>query len=170
MGTFTNNHDEMGQLKHFCEKSFQCQDQVMEYLALCMADILTEPQADRLGNILEEASSNPLLSFWIDEVDHVIAHRKDLIDAEYVEKQQAALRKKIRTFSEIEALVFNLKASIRQVRDVMDNLHNQAADPAFVESLQECLKKEGVYDGSVDGEFGQYTQQALEKLEGAMLR
>lgn len=165
MGTFTNSYDEMDQLNHFREKTLQYHDQIMEYLTLCMADILTEPQADRLGAILEEASKNPLLSFWIDEVDHVVAHQKDLIDADYVEKQQAALRKKIRTFSEIEILVFNLKASIKKAREVMDSLQNHATNPEFVESLQECLKKEGVYEGSVDGKFGQFTQQALEKLE-----
>jgi hypothetical protein len=164
MGTFTS-YDEMDQLKHFHEKSLQYQPQIMEYLALSMADTLAEPQADRLGAILDEASENPLLSFWIDEVDHIVAHQKDMVSASYVEKQQTALRRKMRTFCEIEALVSSLKASIKHLREVMDNLHDNATDPEFVESLQECLRKEGVYNGSVDGQFGQYTQQALEKLE-----
>lgn len=66
-----------------------------EYAKLAALPFLSEPEADRLGEILAIASDCEILSFWIVEVDHVLGHHLDLLDEddrESYKDQQALLR------------------------------------------------------------------------------
>jgi hypothetical protein len=67
----------------------------LEYANLAALAKLSEPQADRLEEILEKADDNKVLNFWITEVDHFLAHYLGLLDEDDRESyrdQQALLR------------------------------------------------------------------------------
>lgn len=71
---------------------------VREYAKLSVLDRLTEQEAERLGEILETSTSDGILGFWIDEVDHFVGHYLKLLDEKsrnsYAD-QQALLREHI---------------------------------------------------------------------------
>jgi hypothetical protein len=55
---------------------------VLEYGELAIRFQLTTEEADRLGEILELATSSEALSFWITEVDHIIGHLCNVLGAD----------------------------------------------------------------------------------------
>ena len=66
-----------------------------EYGRLAAIRNPSEAEADRLGEILEMASQDCLLSFWIEEADHLLGHDLGLLDEhdrESYQDQQALLR------------------------------------------------------------------------------
>lgn len=67
----------------------------LEYANLAALPNPSEQQANRLGEILEEAVENEILSFWITEIDHFLGHYLDLLDdnsRESYQDQQALIR------------------------------------------------------------------------------
>lgn len=68
---------------------------VLEYAKLAIQPSLTDPEADRLGEILEMATENPTLNFWITELEHLVSHHVRLLnedDRESYKDQQAMMR------------------------------------------------------------------------------
>ncbi|TVQ21688.1 MAG: peptidoglycan-binding protein [Leptolyngbya sp. DLM2.Bin15] len=169
MGTLTDNQIP-DSLEQFQEKSLNHRSNIIEYFTLSLLDVLTEPQAERLEAILDEATQDTLLSFWIDEVDHIVAHKLNLIDSEFINHQQTALLRKMRNpSSEMEGLVKGLKHSVDQMRcsiqQVLSYVKQENCSQESVQTLQSYLKHEGIYAGEVDGQFGSQTEKALEQLD-----
>lgn len=52
----------------------------LEYGDLASRQELVEADVDRMKYILTQASNDPVLNFWIDEIDHCLAHQLDLLD------------------------------------------------------------------------------------------
>lgn len=168
MGTLTDNQFP-DSLERFRAKSLDLRSKVIEYFTLSLLDVLTEPQAERLEAILDEATQDSLLSFWIDEVDHVVAHKLNLIDSTFIDQQQTALLRKMRNFSDMENLVKGLKDSVDQMRcsiqQVLSYVKQENCTQESVQTLQSYLKHQGIYAGEVDGQFGSQTEKALEQLD-----
>jgi hypothetical protein len=68
---------------------------IREYYQLRSLPNLSEQQEDRVGEILELATTNRVVDFWITEVDHALGHRLGLLDEscrQSYQNQQALLR------------------------------------------------------------------------------
>ena len=68
---------------------------IREYYRLRSLPNLSEQQADRIGEILELATTNRDVDFWITEVDHALGHHLGLLDEscrQSYQNQQALLR------------------------------------------------------------------------------
>lgn len=72
----------------------------LEYATLAALVNPSKQQADHLGEILEESNNNPILNFWMIEVDHFLGHHLGLLDEDDRESyrdQQALLREYVST-------------------------------------------------------------------------
>lgn len=126
---------------------------ISEYCQLSVLKAMTDAQADRMTEILEKAETDSLLSFLIDEADHIIGHELDLIDVEEMQEEQGSLRQTIdQTW--VDWL-------IRQGR-----LENASQVPVtMLKRAQARLKNQGFYKGEVDGIYGDETRKAFQQLE-----
>jgi hypothetical protein len=128
-------------------------DIIMEYLHLAVLETLTEPQADRMEQILENAESDSILAFLIDEADHIIGHELDLIDSDRIAAQQETLQQKLdKTWVQ---LIISRSRLDRYAQLPKETL----------EDAQQQLQKRGLYDGPIDGQCGEETKAAFRKLE-----
>jgi hypothetical protein len=67
---------------------------VLEYGELSTREHLLEDEADRMAEILLLATNDPLLDFWLSEIDYCLGHHLGLLDDEdrnYYRNQQALL-------------------------------------------------------------------------------
>ena len=134
-----------------------CQDYlrniVSEYFTLSVLDRLTEEQANRTADILNQAETDPLLSFLLDEADHAVGHLLNLINVEETRAEQAVLRRAIDrnwiTWSVTKARVEN----------------NSLVPQYALKQAQASLKKQGLYQAEVDGVCGEKTRAAFQQLE-----
>ncbi|MGF1524985.1 MAG: peptidoglycan-binding protein [Leptolyngbyaceae cyanobacterium] len=117
---------------------------VLEYCLLALQESLTETEQDRMGEIYDMAIADPVLSFWLEEGDHLVAHHLDLVDEAFVKQQQDGLRRSIR-------------------RSQIDSLWRDLQSTAKV--LQAYLQCQGFYQGSIDGILGPSTQKAMRRLQ-----
>ncbi|NEP61644.1 MAG: peptidoglycan-binding protein [Symploca sp. SIO2G7] len=102
---------------------------------------------EHLDHILATAESDPLLSFLLDEADHMLAHLRNFIDDGDIFYQQQQLQTRLNSawFSQAFAdLTYRLQTSQRK-------------------SLQHYLKQAGFYQGSIDGVMGQATRSAMKQ-------
>jgi hypothetical protein len=67
----------------------------LEYSELASLPELSEAQADRMEFILIEASNDPALSFWVNEIDHCLGHQLGIADREIDLHQYSLLQKKL---------------------------------------------------------------------------
>ena len=65
---------------------------IQEYFQLALLPQLSQSQAQRMSEIMEMAESSEILSFWLNEADHLIGHKLNLIDEDECKNQQARLR------------------------------------------------------------------------------
>lgn len=112
---------------------------VYEYCALAVKCTLTDEAADRMVEILQKAESEPLLSFLIDEADHLVAHELGLIDGLMINQQQAKLKQRIEA-NWVDQLLLDVQLHPRK--------------------LQQFLKDQGLYEGAIDGICGPATENA----------
>jgi hypothetical protein len=76
---------------------------VLEYGALASRPELSETEADRMDYILIEASNNPLLALWLDQIDYCLGYRLGLMDETsqtYFKNRQAQLGEHLGVFLE----------------------------------------------------------------------
>jgi hypothetical protein len=76
---------------------------VLEYGALASRPELSEAEADRMDYILIEASNNPLLALWLDQIDYCLGYRLGLMDETsqtYFKNRQAQLGEHLGVFLE----------------------------------------------------------------------
>lgn len=106
---------------------------VLEYCQLALQPTLNDAEQDRMADILNEATQDAVLGFWLEEADHLVAHHLGLIDADFIQEQQDRFRY-LRLWQDLESRT---------------------------KVLQVYLHRQGVYQGSIDGVMGPSTQQAL---------
>jgi hypothetical protein len=65
---------------------------IQEYFQLALLQQLSQSQAQRMSEIMEMVQSSEILGFWLNEADHLIGHKLNLIDENECKNQQARLR------------------------------------------------------------------------------
>jgi len=103
---------------------------VQEYTELALLPELSEADADRMYAILVQAGNDPLLSFWLDEMDHCIGHRLSLMDEESQKqyKEQQSLLSHLLLEGYLEQHVDNLPAIAfpsEKLAEVTTSLHSE---------------------------------------------
>jgi len=129
-----------------------------EYYRLSLRPWPSNADGDRLSAILQMAESDRLLSFIIDETDHILGHELGLIDLTAIRDQQDHLR-------------HALDGSwVNQIVQESCDRHGARVPKASLEQAQVRLKQEGLYKGAIDGDYGPATQQAFDSLRQALTR
>ena len=124
-----------------------------EYFTLSILEKLTEQQADRIVEILQKAETDNLLSFLIDEADHVIGHMLGLIDVKKTHTEQDKLRQMI----DHNWITWSLTKI---------NAYGSSSVPEdTVKQAQVCLKEKGLYAAAIDGVCGEKMKEAFQQLE-----
>lgn len=141
--TFDDGIPDLG-LSALLVKAEHYKEMLLEYCELALKPSLTDTEQDRMAAILEQGAEDPVLGFWLDEGDHLVAHRLDLIDENLIKTQQDKFRSSLRQ-NWIEALWHDLQSSTKV--------------------LQAYLQCQGVYQGSIDGVMGPSTQDAIRRLK-----
>lgn len=130
---------------------------VREYCKLASRRRLSEPETERLTQILKLAESDSHLDFWLNEADHFLAHELNLINDESIytcENQQARLREYLDSaLAREEGSQFSKK--------LKPNLSTS------YEKLQQNLKERGFDPGPVDGILGPRTHSAILNFQKA---
>jgi hypothetical protein len=75
----------------------------LEYGDLSMRPALSESEVDRVKHILTQASNDPILNFWIDQIDYCLGYQLGLMDPE----SQADYRTQQVILSNQLAVLFN---------------------------------------------------------------
>jgi hypothetical protein len=65
---------------------------IQEYFQLALLQKFSRSQAQRMSEIMEMIQSSEILCFWVNEADHLIGHKLNLIDENECKNQQARLR------------------------------------------------------------------------------
>jgi hypothetical protein len=121
---------------------------LQEYYQLCSRTTLNDLEADRIQMILNDAQADPLLSFLIDEADHMLAHQHHLIDDSFIVEQQEHLKNSLDQVW-VEELLVDAKVRYKD---------SQRKD------IQHFLREKGFYKGSIDGDCGPKTQAAFKEF------
>lgn len=119
---------------------------LIDYCTLALQPSLSTTDEDRLGEILAQAVDDPLLSFWVEEVDGWVGEQLDLLSEDALKQQQNKLKRIIG-------------------QTWVDTLWNDLQHRT--KALQAYLKRVGVYSGAIDGVMGPTTQHAIESLKTA---
>ncbi|MEM9905019.1 MAG: peptidoglycan-binding domain-containing protein [Cyanobacteria bacterium P01_D01_bin.44] len=125
--------------------AIQYRDIVKEYCEISAKLTLNDADADRIAEILGEACDDAMLSFLIDEADHMLAHWHHLIDDAEISQTQQKLQQ---SFDQVWLEQLLLDISTRM----------QASQR---KTLQLRLKNLGFYTGPIDGIVGPQTEAAL---------
>ena len=125
----------------------QHRDLIQTYCQLSIKPALNDRDTEHLDAILATAETDPLISFLIDEADHMLAHLYGLIDENDITDQQQKLQTCLS------------EAWLNQAfQDLAHRLQTSQC-----KNLQQHLKEEGFYTGGIDGVMGQSTQAAMKK-------
>jgi hypothetical protein len=132
-------------------------DIVREYCQLAVRRNLSDPEADRLEQILTLAEFDGYLDFWINEADHFLAHELNLTDEESIydcDNQQAKLREYLENepANEVDSKLFQALKQRLQTAS---------------KELQQHLKNRGFDPGPIDGVLGPRTQSAIVSFQKA---
>ena len=120
---------------------------IYTYCQLSAQPHLSDTDTERLDAILAIAQTDPLISFLIDEADHMLAHLYGLVDENDIAQQQQKLQTCLS------------EAWLDQAfQDLTHRLQNSQC-----KNLQQYLKTEGFYNGAIDGVMGQSTRAAIEQ-------
>ena len=94
MGT-PSDEQPMSDIEILVQQSLKYTEIIHEYCSLASVRSLTQPQANRLEEILKKAQSDPWLDFLIDEADHIVAHQLGFINKPFIKYQQNELKNSI---------------------------------------------------------------------------
>lgn len=120
---------------------------ILSYCQLSMQSQLSDYDAEQLDAILTAAQTDPLLSFLIDEADHMVAHLYGFIDEGDIAEQQQQLQACLKEVWLSEAF-----------QDLSSRLKTSQC-----KHLQTYLRDAGVYDGAIDGVMGADTKAAMQR-------
>ncbi|MEM9265108.1 MAG: peptidoglycan-binding domain-containing protein [Cyanobacteria bacterium P01_F01_bin.13] len=125
----------------------QHRDLLQTYCQLSVQPVLNDSDTDRLDAILAIAENDPLISFLIDEADHMLAHIYHFIDDDEIAQQQQKLQTCLS------------EAWLNQAfQDLAYRLQTSQC-----KNLQQYLKEQGFYRGAIDGVMGQATKTAMQE-------
>ena len=145
MGT-QSDEKPMDDMDGLVQQSLKYRKIIYEYCTLASQRSLTQRQADRLEEILQNAQSDYWLGFLIDEADHILAHKLGLINKHFIQHQQNELKKSIdRLWCE----------------QVLQEIEKRNSS----KEIQRYLQDKGLYDGAIDGYIGPRTQTAIDLLK-----
>ncbi|MGD1953608.1 MAG: peptidoglycan-binding protein [Leptolyngbyaceae cyanobacterium] len=130
-----------------CDHAQQHRDLIHTYCQLSVQPILSEADTERLDAILALAETEPLISFLIDEADHMLAHLHSFIDENDIVDQQQKLQ-----------TCLNEAWLDQAFQDLAHRLQTSQC-----KNLQQYLKTEGFYNGAIDGVMGQSTKTAMQQ-------
>lgn len=122
-------------------------DLIQTYCQLSIQPTLNDSDTERLDSILAIAEADPLISFLLDEADHMLAHLHGLIDENHIIEQQQKLQTCLNEAWLDEAF-----------QDLAHRLQTSQC-----KSLQQYLKEKGFYNGAIDGVMGQSTRAAIQQ-------
>ena len=125
----------------------QHREVIKTYCELSVQATLSDRDTEALDNILANAETDPLLSFLIDEADHMLAHLYNFIDEASITNQQRQLQ------ACLDESWFN-----QAFQDLTCRLQTSQC-----KTLQEYLKQAGCYQGAVDGVMGEATKAAMKQ-------
>ncbi|MEO0455575.1 MAG: peptidoglycan-binding domain-containing protein [Cyanobacteria bacterium P01_A01_bin.114] len=131
--------------------AIQYRDIVKEYCEISSKLVFDDVDADRIAEILGEAQNDAMLSFLIDEADHMLAHWHHFIDEDQITQTQCQLKQAVD------------QVWLKQLLLDMSN-RMQASQR---KTLQLRLKDLGFYNGSIDGIVGPQTEAALRNCSDA---
>lgn len=117
------------------------------YCELSVQPMLSNSDTERLDGILATAETDPLLSFLLDEADHMLAHLYSFIDDGEIADQQQKLQTRL---------------SQAWLNEAFQDL-SQRLQVSQCKSLQQYLKQEGFYRGAIDGVMGPSTKAAMKQ-------
>ncbi|MEM1240268.1 MAG: peptidoglycan-binding domain-containing protein [Cyanobacteria bacterium P01_H01_bin.26] len=117
---------------------------IQTYCQLSVQPTLNDVDTEHLDSILATAETDPLVSFLIDEADHMLAHL--YIDDIDVTQQQQKLQ--------------NCLSEAWLEQAFQDLTHRLQTFQC--KHLQQYLKEQGFYSGAIDGVMGKSTQTAME--------
>lgn len=83
---------------------------IFQYWKLACLSALSDQQQEELAQILELATESEALTFWIAEIDHIIAHKLGILDPEErisYQDQQAFLREYLILNSELKSEIYS---------------------------------------------------------------
>lgn len=125
-------------------------DILQSYYKLAIGSELSELEADRMEQILSLAEQDDNLSFWINEIDYLVACEFHLLDENHInsyQNHQAKLREYLET---------KLDTAPEQLDEILERRIKLLSV-----KLQKQLMYKGYYHGSIDGEVGPRTREAL---------
>ena len=125
----------------------QHRDLLQTYCQLSVQPTLSDSDTARLDAILAIAENDPLVSFLIDEADHMLAHVYHFIDDAEIADQQAKLQ-----------TCLNDAWLDQACQDLAYRLQTSQC-----KNLQQYLKEQGFYKGAIDGVMGQVTTTAMQE-------
>ncbi|MGG6295507.1 peptidoglycan-binding domain-containing protein [Leptolyngbya sp. AN02str] len=111
------------------------------YCQLVLRPELTDSEAEQLASIYTAAEQEPLLNFFITELDAILGQRLGLLDNAQVE------------------LYCNQQAWLRE------HLEGVPYDKTYREAVQRLLQQHGFYEGPIDGVLGKRTQHAVKQFQ-----
>ncbi|MGD1854196.1 MAG: peptidoglycan-binding protein [Leptolyngbyaceae cyanobacterium] len=124
----------------------QHRDLIQTYCQLSIQPTLSDLDSAQLDHILADAENDPLISFLIDEADHMLAHLYSFIDEADISDQQQKLQSCLN------------KAWLSQAfQDLAYRLQTSQC-----KTLQQYLQEQGFYQGAIDGVMGPVTKAAMQ--------
>jgi hypothetical protein len=130
---------------------------IQEYCQLAIQPELSDADADRLGQLLNQAKSDGLLDFWIQEADHFLDHELGLCDDSKIYVYQNEIQK-VTLQRHLARLWENEEAG-----ELMNDLREDLRQGALM--VQQQLKDLGFDPGHIDGVPGPKTQQAIARFQ-----
>jgi len=112
---------------------------------------------ERQQKILDLAQDDELLSFVLDEVDHLLGHAFGLVNSKSIQQQQEKLKNMLQQ---------QFPAMLDQVW-LEHTIHQEVIQKREVSlrAAQMALHQVGVYQGRIDGEYGPKTKEAFQSLK-----
>jgi murein L,D-transpeptidase YcbB/YkuD len=141
-----------------------------EYSQLALKQEPTEEESDRLAAFYTKAVDDPVLNFFMSQIDQSLAEHLTLLDTETINRhgnQQAWLREHLEQTLFDREYRFKIQKLLQEqgfYKGAIDGVLGQrfcAALTEFRKSLQTRLKKQGLYEGAIDGELGQRSVKAV---------
>ena len=125
----------------------QHRDLIKAYCQLSVQPALSDSDTQHLDTILAAAQTDPLISFLIDEADHMLAHLYGFIDENDITEQQQKLQTRLSDVWLNQAF-----------QDLAHRLQTTQC-----KNLQRYLREQGYYNGAIDGVMGQSTKVAMKQ-------
>jgi murein L,D-transpeptidase YcbB/YkuD len=144
LGNFTENHMNCpieDLVDRLTQASQKYESKLSEYLRLASRSELTDEEADQLAAIYIEAEQEPLLIFFINELDYLLGQKLGLLDADLIvdyKNQQSWLR---------------------------EHLQEMPLDQEYRKEVQRLLQEQNFYDGPIDGVLGKRSVKAVKQFQ-----